>query len=96
MKGYHIPFHLHDKYTRIPEDDIANRYKIKLKKIPFQDVRRAVQEIKEKREREEQKRLMEQNEKYLKKMRFIQKTHDRLRQEKLKKIVEERNSMSVS
>jgi len=33
---------------------------------------------------------MEANEKYLKKMKFIQKTHDRLRHEKLKKIIEER------
>ena len=39
--------------------------------------------------------MRKENEDYLKKMKFIQKTHDRLRQEKLKKIVEERKKMET-
>eukprot|EP00347_Sterkiella_histriomuscorum_P016688 403352238 len=90
LKGFHMPFFMHDKYERIPEDDPGKRYKIRFKKIPFSDVKKVVQEIRDKREKDKNEKTMEQNEQYLRKMKFIQKTHDRLRHEKLKKIVEER------
>ncbi|CDW77792.1 UNKNOWN [Stylonychia lemnae] len=90
LKGFHLPFFIHEKYERIPEDDPGQRYKVRFKKIPFSDVKKVVQEIREKREKDKNDKMMEQNEKYIRKMKFIQKTHDRLRQEKLKKIVEER------
>lgn len=81
---------MHEKFERIPEDDPGNRYKIRSKKIPFSDVRKVVEEIRDKREKDKHDKMMDANEKYIRKMKFIQKTHDRLRQEKLKKIIEER------
>ena len=42
LKGYHLPFFMHEKYERIPEDDPGNRYKVRFKKIPFSDVRKVV------------------------------------------------------
>jgi hypothetical protein len=38
-----------------------------------------VEEIRDKRERDKLSKLMAQNDKYLRKMKFIEKTHDRLR-----------------
>jgi hypothetical protein len=93
MKGFHLPFYIHEKNARIPEDNPGQRYKVKKHKIPFSDVKKVVQEIREKREKEKYDKMMEQNEKYLRKMKFIQKTHDRLRHDKLKKIVEERKEI---
>ena len=42
MKGFHLPFYLHDKNPRIPDNDPGHRYKIRNKKVPFSDVRRIV------------------------------------------------------
>lgn len=50
-----------------------------------------VQEIRDKREKEKNEKMLIANEKYFRKMKYIQKTHDKLRQEKLQKIIEERN-----
>jgi len=35
LQGYHLPFYMHEKYERIPEDDPGNRYKVRGKKMPF-------------------------------------------------------------
>ena len=85
-----MPFYLHDKATRVEEDDIGHNYKVKNKKLPFSDVKKIVADIRDKRERDRMQKEMAMNEKYLRKMKYIQQTHDRLRQEKLKKIIEER------
>ena len=53
-----------------------------------------VKEIKEKREKDKEEKLREENEKYERKMKYIQNTHDKLRQEKLHKIIEERSKYS--
>lgn len=42
LKGFHLPFFIHDKYERIPEDDPGHRYKVRFKKIPFSDVKKVV------------------------------------------------------
>ena len=81
---------MHERMDRLSENDIGKKYKVRFKKIPFSDVKKVVQEIREKREKDKYDKMMMQNEEYIRKMKFIQKTHDRLRQEKLKKIVEER------
>jgi hypothetical protein len=52
---------------------------VRFKKIPFADVKKMVAEIREKREREKEKKMMEANEDYLRKMKYIEKTHDILR-----------------
>lgn len=62
---------MHEKYERIPEDDPGKKYKIRFKKIPFSDVKKVVQEIRDKREKDKYEKMMEQNEKYIRKMKFI-------------------------
>lgn len=52
MKGFHLPFYMHEKLSRIPDDDPANKYKVRFKKIPFSDVRKVVEEIRDKREKD--------------------------------------------
>ena len=79
VKGFHNPFHIHEKLSRIPEDDIGHKYKIRNKKVPFSDVKKIVQEIRDKREKDKYEQMMEANEKYIRKMKYIQKTHDILR-----------------
>ncbi len=54
LQGYHLPFYMHEKYERIPEDDPGNRYKVRGKKMPFQEVKKMVQEIRDKREKDRQ------------------------------------------
>jgi len=71
IKGYHMPFFMHEKYERIPENDPGNRYKIRNKKIPFMEVKKVVQEIRDKREKEKDEKMRKENEDYLKKMKFI-------------------------
>lgn len=66
MRGYCIPFSMKDKYERIPEDDPGHRYKVKRQKIPFSEVKKAVSEIREKREKERQQKNQQANERYLK------------------------------
>lgn len=84
-----MPFYLHEK-ARNDGDDAGAGYKARNVKKPFSDVKKIVAEIREKREREKIEKEMALNEKYVRKMKYIQQTHDRLRQEKLKKIIEER------
>ena len=50
---------MHEKLTRIPDDDPANKYKIRFKKIPFSDVRKVVEEIRVKRENDKQEKIIE-------------------------------------
>lgn len=90
MKGYNIPFNMREKYTRVDDDDIAHKYKVRYKKIPFSDVKKMVQDIRDKREAKKQKAVEEANERYLKKMRYIKKMHEKLRQESFNKLVDER------
>ena len=71
IKGYHMPFFMHEKYERIPESDPGHRYKVRYKKIPFSEVKKVVQEIRDKRERDKDERMRKENEDYLKKMKFI-------------------------
>lgn len=42
LKGFHLPFFMHEKYERIPEDDPGQKYKIRNKKLPFSDVKKVV------------------------------------------------------
>ena len=42
IKGYHMPFFMHEKYERIPENDPGHRYKVRYKKIPFSEVKKVV------------------------------------------------------
>lgn len=88
IKGFNLAFSIREKYERIPEDDPGHRYKVKNKKVAFAEVKKLVKQIREKREKAKQDKMMEANEQYMKKMRYIQKVHDQLRQVKLKKIIE--------
>ena len=71
MKGFHMPFYLHDKATRVEDDDIGHNYKVKNKKLPFSDVKKIVADIRDKRERDRMQKEMAVNEKYLRKMKYI-------------------------
>lgn len=50
-KGFTLPFNIRDKSMRIPEDDLANRYKVRNKKHPFANVKELVKEIRDQREK---------------------------------------------
>lgn len=52
IKGFSLAFHIKGKNYRIPDDDPAHKYKVRYKKIPFSDVKKMVQEIRDKRENE--------------------------------------------
>ena len=88
IHGYHLAFNTHMPQDTWNEGVIGFKYKIKNKKIPFSDVKKQVADIREKREREKERKLQEENKKYLKRMKYIQNTHDKLRQEKLAKLVD--------
>ena len=62
IKGYCLAFSLHEKV----KEEQGTGYKVRAKKIPFKEVKKMVQEIKIKREREREQKAMEANMKYLK------------------------------
>jgi len=66
-----LAFNIRDKKSRVPEDDPGHRYKVKHKKIPFSDVKKMVEEIREKREKEKNDKLREENDKYFRRMKYI-------------------------
>lgn len=72
IKGYCLAFNIRDKYERISKDDIGSRYKVKNKKHDFNDVKKVVQEIREKRERDLYIKNMDANKKYLRQMKYIE------------------------
>ena len=59
--------------------DVGKNYIIRKKRIPFSDVKRMVKEIRDKREKDKNEKLKLVEEKYQKKMKFIEKTHEKLR-----------------
>lgn len=72
IKGFHVGFYMNDKFTRVPHDDLGHKYKVRHRKKAFADVKKVVTEIREKREKDRLDKIMETNEKYIRKMKYIQ------------------------